>query len=113
MTYRNRTLGLLILIGIWTAPAEAVGRFGIGHGGEMSWTSGETYMADISGVALRPLRIEPDQNLVGIALEYGGGVVGGARLLQVGGNTGIFSPADGGSAAGLLQGGGPGPFREG
>ena len=94
MTYRNRTLGLLILIGIWTAPAEAVGRFGIGHGGEMSWTSGETYMADISGVALRPLRIEPDQNLVGIALEYGGAVSAGSGFTQFEDITEFLTPFD-------------------
>ena len=72
-------LGLVAALLAWGASARAVERFGIGLAGEMSWTSGEIYMVTISEGVLRPLRIEPDQNLIGLAFEQGAGVSAGER----------------------------------
>jgi len=80
MTYRSCIFGLPIVLLVWTAPVGAADRFGIGLGEEISWTSGESYMADTTGGMLRPFRIEPDQNLTGLAFEQGATVSHGKGL---------------------------------
>jgi len=87
-THGISALGLLAALLAWSASAGAIGRFGIGPGEEISWTSGETYMADISGDILRPLRIEPDRNLVGLAFEQGAEVSPGEILSRAWGDIG-------------------------